>query len=269
MKCFNYETIAIRSVSVRAFLTLVAVAGALPTTATGIITVTDRDSEAVVNPANLGYEPLFVDVDPGDLVDTASDLSNMAGAGPLYYGPDFFDQINSGTYSYSQNLGVSATQVSIDLQQNGSASQDQGVGSPQVEVDNSIYLYFTVSEDTNASLYVFIDGTTNVGIDQVDFRLREVTVGDGIDPSTDSIEATLFNEAASLTSGEDDTTVNLLLEASKTYRIYANGRARAFDTSSGTESPTESQVTAVLTIPEPTLGLLAFGSVPLFCRRRR
>jgi hypothetical protein len=138
-------------------------------------------------------------------------------AGGLFYGPDGFDRVNSGTYSGLQDITIDAAEIAIDLTQE---SEVAGDANPSCEIDNALDLLFTVSESTGATLDFEFDGETNLGNDSVVLILRRVD-------TNDFVLETLFQLAQTGLDGSGSGAEAISLTAGERYRLIATGRARS------------------------------------------
>ena len=210
-----------------------------PVHATEIVPI-DRDSSLSLNLANLGYIPGSTETgEPIVLEETGlTSEDDMSFFGELYYGPDGFGRINSGTYVGLNDLFVEAQVLIVDLIQQSSVAGD---ASPSCEIDNSTDLLFTVSADSDAELVFEFDGNTNLGNDSIVLILRRVDADDGV------LE-TLFQLAATGLDGSGSGSETVSLLAGERYRLIVTGRARGL-TSTG---PVESDIFARLFLmPDP------------------
>ena len=213
-----------------------------------------RESEIILVSSNLGYDmgytgggvgPVFFEeagLGPGD---------DMVVLGNLFYGPDGFDRINSGSYDAQQGVTFDEATIAYDLT---SFASVEGDASPLINVANRVYHYFTVSEDTSATVSVTYDGDTNVGDDEVALRLRRVGTGD--DP--DLLE-TLF-ALALYPDGPGTVQEEVELLAGERYRLYVYARARSIKDSGAASS----QVDMRLTLPSCAADLNGDGALDFF-----
>ncbi|MFG0247067.1 MAG: GC-type dockerin domain-anchored protein [Phycisphaerales bacterium JB052] len=213
-----------------------------------------RESEIILVSSNLGYDmgytgggigPVFFEeagLDSGD---------DMLVLGNLFYGPDGFDRINSGSYDARQDVTFDETTIAYDLTSFASVTGD---ASPLINVANRVYHFFTVSEDTSATVSVAYDGDTNVGDDEVALRLRRI--GQGDDP--DILETLFALELYPDGPGTVEEEVELL--AGERYRLYVYARARSINDSGAASS----QVDMQLTLPSCAADLNGDGSLDFF-----
>ncbi|MBO6512372.1 MAG: hypothetical protein JJ974_00215 [Phycisphaerales bacterium] len=189
-----------------------------------------RDSNLMITFANLGFTKGY-DGDGADPILLSSDAldsdDDFISFGDMFYGPDSFDRINTGSFEAVQDVTFEPALLGFEFSAFASVA---GEANPLITIDNDMFLYFAVSEDTSATLTVEYDGDTNVGDDAVGCRLREV--GPGSDPI---ILDTLFNLGA-FPDGPDTITVMVDLEAGKRYRMFVDSHARSLDSIGANES---------------------------------
>ena len=232
-----------------------------------------RSSELFVNPLNLGYnqgdglgEAAF-DAPPISLTSTLIDSSaDLAFAGPLFYGPDFFDRINAGTYSASQDYTASATVLGGDLDQSSDITIHEA--SPLIDLDNTLEQIFTVSADVDAVLdLVFNGNSTNVGSpEHVSLQIRAIDAGgNNIGAPVFSLSTAVILSGGTIDPLGDSIFTTVGLDAGQRYRLTATGRARSI-ADLGAHS---SALDFTLTVPAPaSLGVFVVGGAMLGRRRR-
>ncbi len=200
-----------------------------------------RDSMLMVTFANLGYtagyegdgaDPILLSSDALDSEDDFFVFDDM------FYGPDGFDRINTGSFSAEQDVTFESGLMGFDFSAFATVSGD---ANPLITIDNDMFVYFAVSEDTSATLTVEYDGDTNVGDDAVGCRLREV--GPGSDPV---VLDTLFNLGA-FPDGPGMIEMEVELIAGKRYRFYVDSHARSLVTVGANES----SINVTLALPCP------------------
>ncbi len=200
-----------------------------------------RDSMLMVTFANLGYtagyegdgaDPILLSSDALDSEDDFFVFDDM------FYGPDGFDRINTGSFSAEQDVTFEPGLMGFDFSAFATVSGD---ANPLITIDNDMFVYFSVSEDTSATLTVEYDGDTNVGDDAVGCRLREV--GPGSDPV---VLDTLFNLGA-FPDGPGMIEMEVELIAGKRYRFYVDSHARSLVTVGANES----SINVTLALPCP------------------
>ena len=237
---------------------IAALAGSLlacsPVVQASEIVSESRDSEIILVSANLGYDmgytgggigPVFFEeagLDSGD---------DMLVLGDLFYGPDGFDRINSGSYDAQQDVTFDEATIAYDLSSFASVTGD---ASPLINVANRVYHYFSVSEDTSATVSVTYDGDTNVGDDEVALRLRRVGPGDDPDILETLFSLSLYPDGP----GTAEEEVELL--AGERYRLYVYARARSINDS----GPNDSQVDMTLSLPSCAVDLNGDGALDFF-----
>lgn len=219
-----------------------------------------RDSSLTIAPFNLGYNPGAGGGDPGALIGTSTTMdstADLAFSGSLFYGPDSFDRVNSGTYDATQDVTFSSSTLAVLLDQTATQS---GTASPIVDIDNHALIYFSVDADTDASFAIELDGETNLTAkDFVRARLRKVT-------ATGGHLSELFNAFSDANTGGDALIVPISLDAGARYELLLDGRVRVISSS----NTMTSRMHATLTIPEPaSISLAIAGALATLTRRRR
>jgi len=200
------------------------------------ITPLERDSSILLTLSNLNFIPGTTDTPDPILYEqfgltSADDIFII---GNVQYGPDGFGRINNGNYEALQDVTIEPGALSADLTQSCSVNGD---ASPAIILDNTIDFYFTVSDDTGATLDVDFDGSTNTGTDLVEFRLRRVE-------SDGTVLETLFNLFATGLDGSGSVSETVSLIAGERYYLFGYGRARSLVTT----GPADSFVRTTLTL---------------------
>ncbi|MEM1329566.1 MAG: GC-type dockerin domain-anchored protein [Planctomycetota bacterium] len=184
--------------------------------------VQSRDSTILLTLANLGHKPGYDGggVDPTEVMETGqTSADDMLASGLLFYGPDGFDRVNTGSYFLFQDVTIEEAHLGFDLTQQASVS---GEANPGAFSYNELEIVFQPSTPLDAVLTVQYDGTTNLGRDEVGLELRELLP----DGSVGSPLFVLSTAAAGMgDSGSVSASVSLL--ASQRYRLLARGEAEA------------------------------------------
>jgi hypothetical protein len=235
-----------------------------------VITPISRASEVRAQSINLGPTIGYVGggFDPvasvtSTLLDSSADLSL---SGDLYYGPDMFGRLYSGTYGGLQDVTFTPSVLGGSLQQSASTVViDPGspaASSLRSSVANDYTVKFGVSEPILADITISFEGTTqNVGAtDFVGLNIKELDANGN--PQIAAIFALAF-EAGSSTTTEGTYSGQIMLMPGNGYQLAAIGNVRADGTSSDT-----SYVTFSLRVPAPGT-MIALGTLGLLGSRRR
>ena len=239
----------------------------------GMFAHESRSSELFVDPLNLGYNmgdglgQAAFDAPPISLTSTVIDSSADLGfAGNLFYGPDFFDRVNSGSYSAFQDYTATSAVLGGVLTQSSDIPVHEA--SPLIDLDNTLEQIFTVSEDIEALLdLVFIGDSTNVGSrEHVSLQIRAIDAGgNNIGAPVFSLSTEVLLSGGTIDPLGDSIFTTVSLDAGQRYRLTATGAARSI----ADQGAHSSELGFTLTVPAPgSLGLFAFGGAALIRRRR-
>ncbi len=239
----------------------------------GMFAHESRSSELFVDPLNLGYNMgdgfglAAFDAPPISLMSTVIDSNADLGfAGGLFYGPDFFDRVNAGSYSASQDYTATNSVLGGVLTQSSDITVHEA--SPLIELDNTLVQVFTVTEDIDAVLdLAFVGDSTSVGSrEHVSLQIRAIDAGgNNIGAPVFSLSTEVILSGGTIDPLGDSFLTTVSLDAGQRYRLTATGSALSIS-DQGAHS---SELDFTLIVPAPaSLGLFAFGGAMLGRRRR-
>ena len=195
----------------------------------------ERDSIVKLTMSNLDFTPGSTSTGgPVEVSETGLTSSDdILLTGQLYYGPDGFDRINTGTYYGLQDLTVTAGSLSADLTQSASVT---GEANPLAAINNDICFWFTVDADCEGEIAFDFDGATNSGVDAVGVELRRV------DENDNSLE-TVFQLAATGLDGSGSGSQPTSFIAGERYKLTSWGDARSLVDTGAVQSHMRTTIT--------------------------
>ncbi len=232
-----------------------------------------RSSELLVDPLNLGYNPgdglgeASFNAPPISLTSNAIDSTQDLGFfGSLHYGPDFFDRVNAGVYSASQDYTATPLILGGDLDLSSDITISQA--SPLIDLSNTLEHIFTVTDDFDAILELEFSGDgTNVGSREfVRFQIQAIDAGDNnIGSPAFSLSSAIILSGGGIDAMGDSILTTVSLDAGQRYRVTATGHANSIND----QGQHTSALDFALIVPEPaSVSLLALGGMVLIRRRQ-